>query len=328
MAGLLTTTGCRLGPHPGEETPRHGDEIIVAGRMFRTGTPVVTWLDPGGYDAYRVNARFKPYDESGWDDIKDDMPAWGSPARYNLRRDRFRAGVPDLTDEEVEQVRGGGWTLEQLQRVVDQFVIHYDVCGTSQYCFEVLHDHRSLSVHFLLDTDGTIYQTLDLQERAWHAGSANSRSIGIEIAHIGAYPPDEPNPLDQWYVKGDDGDVRMAIPAARGKPRTEGFVPRPARDEPIVGTIHGRRLEQYDFTPEQYEALAHLAATLAEVFPNLKLEAPRDDEGRVRTDVLHESELDRHRGLIAHWHLTENKIDPGPAFDWDRVIDRAARLRR
>ncbi|MEM9559092.1 MAG: N-acetylmuramoyl-L-alanine amidase, partial [Planctomycetota bacterium] len=37
--------------------------------------------------------------------------------------------------------------------------------------------------------DGTIYQTLDVTERAWHATKANSRSVGIEIAQIGAYPP-------------------------------------------------------------------------------------------------------------------------------------------
>ena len=50
-----------------------------------------------------------------------------------------------------------------LQQVVDQFVIHFDVCGTSRRCFEVLQDKRGLSVHFMLDIDGTIYQTLDSQ---------------------------------------------------------------------------------------------------------------------------------------------------------------------
>ena len=54
----------------------------------------------------------------------------------------------------------------------------------------MLHDLRGLSVHFMLDLDGTIYQTLDLKEGAWHATVANGRSIGIEIANIGAYPPD------------------------------------------------------------------------------------------------------------------------------------------
>ena len=104
-----------------------------------------------------------------------------SPNRYNLRKN-------GLTTNELERVRGGGWDLSTLQRVVDQFVIHFDVSGTSRQCFNVLHDPRDLSVHFMFDLDGTIYQTLDLKERAWHATSSNSRSVGIEIANIGAYP--------------------------------------------------------------------------------------------------------------------------------------------
>jgi len=44
--------------------------------------------------------------------------------------------------------------------------MHYDVCGVSRQYFKVLHDYRGLSVHFMLDIDGTIYQTLDLNERA------------------------------------------------------------------------------------------------------------------------------------------------------------------
>jgi N-acetyl-anhydromuramyl-L-alanine amidase AmpD len=42
-------------------------------------------------------------------------------------------------------------------------------------------------VHFLLDVDGTIYQTLDLHEKAFHATYANDFSIGVEIAHPGAW---------------------------------------------------------------------------------------------------------------------------------------------
>ena len=88
-----------------------------------------------------------------------------------------------------------GWDLPLLQRVVDQFVIHFDAAGTSKRCFEVLHDRRGLSVHFLLDLDGTIYQTLDVKESAWHATVANGRSVGVEVANIGAYPVQGPDPL-------------------------------------------------------------------------------------------------------------------------------------
>ncbi len=65
--------------------------------------------------------------------------------------------------------------LDLLRQKVDQFVLHFDVCGTSAQCFYVLHDRRGLSVHFMLDVDGTIYQTLDVKERAWQATKSNDQ---------------------------------------------------------------------------------------------------------------------------------------------------------
>ena len=325
LANLITMTACHV--NPGTPHERYGDEIVVAGQMFRTGAPVVLWLDDDGYDAYRANARFEPYESSSWDDIKQDLPSYAQPDRYNLRASGFGAGVPDLTPQEIEAVRGGRWQLQKLQGVVDQFVIHYDVCGVSQQTFKILHDKRALSVHFMLDVDGVIYQTLDLQERAWHAGPANSRSVGIEIAHIGAYPPDKESPLDQWYTRDETGRIRVNIPTSFGEPRTPNFVARPAREEPIYGEIHGRRLKQYDFTDEQYESLSRLVATLNRVLPAIEFRVPRDDSGRIRMDRLSDDEIAEHNGLIAHWHLTANKIDPGPAFDWDRVLGRARDLK-
>src|SRR4029079_651176 len=130
-----------------------------------------------------------------------------------------------LSSEEIERVRGGGWDLPLLQRVVDQFVIHFDVAGVRRTCFKVLQDNRDLSVHFMLDLDGTIYQTLDLKERAWHATSSNGRSVGIEIANMGAYGSEEAGPLKRWYGKDEKGEVRITIPANLGDGgiRTTGF---------------------------------------------------------------------------------------------------------
>ena len=138
--------GCQHAP--GTPAPRKGDEIVVAGQMFHTGTRVVTWMDPGGYDAYRVERRFAPIEESDWAATKAKLTGTETPNRYSQRRG-------DLTSAELERVRGGGWDLPTLQRVVDQFVIHYDVCGIAKQCFNILHDHRNLSVHFMLDLDGT-----------------------------------------------------------------------------------------------------------------------------------------------------------------------------
>ncbi|HOX58549.1 MAG TPA: peptidoglycan recognition family protein [Candidatus Paceibacterota bacterium] len=319
VAGLVV--GCKTAPKPGTFASRQGDEIVVAGQFVHTGARVVTWMDPGGYDAYRVERRFSAMDKADWKTSQEEVKDLDMPNRYNLRRH-------GLSDEEIERVRGGGWDLPLLQRVVDQFVIHYDVCGTSRQCFKILHDMRDLSVHFMLDLDGTIYQTLDVKERAWHAGSANSRSVGIEIANMGAYPINGQNPFEQWYAKAENGQTRITIPQQFGDGgiRTKDFVGYSARPEPVTGMVQHRELIQYDYTPEQYEALIKLTAALCKALPNIKCEYPRDAEGKLILQKLPEAELDAYQGILGHYHIQTNKVDPGPAFQWDYVIGNARRI--
>jgi len=146
----LLAAGC-AGRPPGKLLERKGDEIMVAGQLFHTGTRVVLWSDPGGFDAYRVEQRFAPWAKADWENSKTNLDAPRTPNRYSVRQDR-------LTQEELERVRGGGWDLALLQQKVDQLVIHFDVAGTSRACFKTLQDQRDLSTHFLLDLDGTIYR--------------------------------------------------------------------------------------------------------------------------------------------------------------------------
>jgi N-acetyl-anhydromuramyl-L-alanine amidase AmpD len=300
-------------------TPRKGDEIIVAGQLFHTGTRVITWMDPGGYDAYRVERRFSDIEDSSWAKTKEAVKDIPSPNRYGLRRD------PSLTPADVERVRGGGWDLPTLQGVVDQFVIHYDVAGTSKTCFKVLHDQRGLSVHFMLDIDGTIYQTLDLKERAYHATTSNTRSVGIEIANMGAYPPGIMKVLDEWYPKDAQGHPYIHVPERFGDPMIyrKPFTGRPARPEPVHGVVQGTDLMQYDFTPEQYAALTKLTAALCKVFPKITCDYPRGEDGKVLPKKLPDEELKAYHGVLGHFHVQTNKTDPGPAFDWDKVVGGA-----
>ncbi len=334
-----------------------GDEIVVCGERFPIGAPVVLWFEPRGYSAYETRPFLSqtsllekpasPASSSQLDSAEiSDADADAGPLGLRYRPGR-RANDPEL----AERVAGEGWTLGALREQIDLFVIHYDACGTSEACFRVLHDERQLSVHFLLDVDGTIYQTLDLVDEAWHARAANPRSIGVEIAHVGAYPPGEPSPADTWYAaeRGPDADaeplpnqmgsvwestaadpavestgVRLVIPERwRGRIRTPDFIGRPARPEPITGEIHGATYEQYDFTPEQYRSLARLSAALAQLFPRIDLEAPRAAGGRVRTDALTDEEELSFHGILGHYHLQTDKRDPGPAFDWERLLAEA-----
>jgi hypothetical protein len=314
------------GPKVGERLERRGDEVVVCGQFFHTTAPVVLWTDPGGYDAYRVERRFVPFDEASWAMTRDaDNTNIRKPNRYGMR-------LGGLTPEQIERVRGGGWDLDTLRGVVDQFVIHFDVAGTSRRCFEVLHDRRGLSVQFMLDLDGTIYQTLDLKEGAWHATIANGRSVGIEIANVGAYRVDESGKSDdalrRWYGKGDDGRTVITIPGgledSGERDTSKPF--RPSRDEPVVGTIQGKELRQYDLTPQQYDSLIKLTATLCTVFPRIKCDYPRDASGQLIPHKLADDELARYQGILGHYHVQTNKVDPGPAFQWDSVVNGAREL--
>lgn len=306
---------------PGTELGRYGDEIMVAGRLFRTGTRVVLWTDPGGYDAYRTERRFSPWAEAPWqpgtakEPAPKDQPS--RPARFGVRD-----GV--LNWPELELVRGGGWPLEVLQTKIDQFVLHYDVVGFSKFCFKTLHDGRGLSVHFMLDVDGTIYQTLDVKERTFHATTSNHRSIGIEIANRGAWESDVQ--LREFYTRDEFG-ARLTIPARFGDGGL--LVPgtyRPLRPEPVRGRINNLSLVMYDFTPQQYDALTRLTATLCTVLPRITLDYPKDARGRLVTHKLSDSTLLRYQGVIGHYHIQSEKYDPGPSFDWDLLIGGARKL--
>lgn len=299
--GLLWASSCAShAPEVAPQRPSHvhpGDEIVVCGERFSTGgAPVVLWSEPPYYSAYRTAPRFG-----------EDGPA-------GLR---YRAGRAATDPELAAEVQRDGWDLERLARQVDLFVLHYDVSGTSRRCFQTLQDDRGLSVHFLLDVDGTIYQTLDLVDQAWHARQANPRSIGIEIAQIGAYSPGTASPLDRWYESGR-GRARLLLPEPSGE-RVPGeyFAARPDR---IQGTLQGRALEQYDFTPEQYVSLVLLTRTLRRVFPRIEAEVPRDAEGEVRSGVLSDDEFDAFHGILGHLHVSASKIDPGPAFQWEAFL--------
>lgn len=327
---------------PGTPAVRLGDEIEVCGQLFHTSAPVVLWNDPNAYDAYRLGKRFA--------DSRGDGPAHVAVGTR----------ASSLTDAEVEQVRGGNWTLPFLQEHVDQFVIHYDVCGLSRECFRVLHDGRGLTVHFMLDIDGTIYQTMDLKDQAAHATIANGRSIGIEIANMGAYPiTSSPLPLNEWYMKDGTGQVRITIPARLGDGgvRTPNFVGRPARPEMIAGMVQGKEYRQYDFTPQQYDSLIRLTATLCTLFPKITCDYPRQrasfgppspmpmtqpapedmkarftalaspgEPGQLIPHVLTPDQFSNYQGVLGHYHVQLDKEDPGPAFQWDRVINGARAL--
>jgi N-acetylmuramoyl-L-alanine amidase len=289
---ILAAAGCASTPPDTEASAAAPGYVIAAGVRVPVDVPVITFPDAGGFDA---GIRHRWFDPGA---ILPSSPAAGceTPTRAGPRRGEA----------------GASTTLEHLQGRLRQFVVHYDVAVTSRNCFKVLHDVRGLSVHFLLDVDGTLYQTLDLTARARHAGSANDASIGVEIAHPGAYPTQAG--ADRFYT--DDG-ARLVSVASMEPPPGGPF--SPARPGLFEGTLNGSRVVQRDFTEAQYRTLERLVGALARAFPGLAGGPPRAEDGSVARDALESSVADSHRGLIGHVHVSRGKVDPGPAFDWERM---------
>jgi hypothetical protein len=125
-----------------------------------------------------------------------------------------------------------------------------------------------LSAHFMIDADGTIYQTLDLLESAWHAEQANSASIGIEICNRGDATRNELDRLPSDYRS------------------------RPVKDVVINGNPH----RAFDFRPEQYTSILALVAPPRPPLPRRQARLPRARRPATPRDAARSRILRRHRG--------------------------------
>ena len=76
-------------------------------------------------------------------------------------------------------------------------VIHFTAMNSCELAIErLLSPLHEVSCHYLISEKGKIYQLVDEEMRAWHAGAGawrglddiNSRSIGIELANKGDHP--------------------------------------------------------------------------------------------------------------------------------------------
>jgi N-acetylmuramoyl-L-alanine amidase len=265
---LFAVSGAAWAADPAVGGGGVGRSIVVAGQMVDVGRPVVLWSDPQGFDGYQTRCI--------------DQTAGGC-CHIESQRYGARKGLKERT-------------LEELQKLIFQFVLHFDGCVNSRSCFKSMHNRVrpgggtgcGLSAHFMIDADGTIYQTMDLVERAYHAEIANTGSVGVEICNRGRVDRSEWPRLPPEY-------------------RT-----RPTRTVVVNGESH----EAYDFRPEQYESIVAVTRTLLRLFPRIKPEVP-EQNGAVIMDTLPDPLA--FSGVIGHYHVERKKWDPG-ALDWPRLL--------
>lgn len=177
--------------------------------------------------------------------------------------------------------------IGEKRRDIKYMVNHWDVTLNSTACLKIL-DKRGLSCHLLIDNDGTIIQTVDLQNITYHAGRRkwNRDSIGVEISN--AYNLK----YQQYYT-------------------SKGFGPRPIIE---ASEVHGQTLPPHlGFYPVQEEALRALYRCL-DRFLSIPLATPS-------ATTIHPATIEgRFRGQVHHFHLTKKKIDSS-GYDIQRQID-------
>jgi hypothetical protein len=172
-----------------------------------------------------------------------------------------------------------------------QFVNHWDATLSSEACARII-NKRGLSMHFLIDNDGTIYQMLDIQHVAWQAGakSWNNAGIGVEISNA-------------FYLKYQDWYKK------------KGFGERPV----VVSEVNGRPVGPHlDFYPIQLQALAALWAAIHD---SVGIEMQVCETKGVDDDCRQLN----FNGFINHYNLTANKIDCS-SLDMNKVLEEAKKF--
>lgn len=94
----------------------------------------------------------------------------------------------------IEQRSSPNFDARPGGRVPDMLLLHYTGMESAEDALARLTDPAAaVSAHYLIDEDGALYQLVDEERRAWHAGVAhwageddiNGCSIGIELQNPG-----------------------------------------------------------------------------------------------------------------------------------------------
>jgi len=182
---------------------------------------------------------------------------------------------------------------------VEMIVVHFTASGSGTGVVSWFKNPQSrVSAHYIIDHDGKILQLVKDGDTAWHAGlpgdlarndaiRPNPRSIGIEIVNWG--------PLE----KRDDKYYNWTGNEHLGQ----------------VAEVGGKYWEP--FTEAQCESLIELVSYLCKRY-NVPHRYPPLGPGTYYERAQHLADF---HGILGHNAINKYKSDPGPCFDWDRLMD-------
>lgn len=153
--------------------------------------------------------------------------------------------------------------------------------STHQGLFSIL-ENRNLGVEFSIDREGTIWQFCDpVLVDTWDAGTVNPRSMGVEIANY-------------------------------GEPLSGGVIPKKGQDREVYECrLHGKDRKFARFYKPQIQSALDLANAISLAYPDIPRVVPKDANGDLLKRTMTDSELKSFKGHLGHYHVTNNKKDPG-----------------
>tara|TARA_Y100000310_G_C20583894_1_gene764410 strand:+ start:107 stop:955 length:849 start_codon:yes stop_codon:yes gene_type:complete len=177
------------------------------------------------------------------------------------------------------------------ERKPNMIVTHWDATTSAERCKRVL-QARNISTHFCIDNDGIIYQYVDTNNVAWHAGGVNKYSIGVDFSNA-------------YYLKYTDYYIK------------KGFNKRPVCKNSVV---HGVKLKPHlGYYPVQIEAYKKLVKVLSDHY-DIPLQTPMINEKVTNDGVVSEAKRGKYKGIVCHYHVSRNKIDCA-GLKLKRIID-------
>jgi len=197
------------------------------------------------------------------------------------------------------------WSFKELQQKMKCFVVHHSVTYTAHSMFRGL-NARGLSVNFMIDDDinedgiATIYQCADIKEGCWSHYPLNEEGPGVEISYHPEYW-DNPNLYSAYY------QAKFGV-----QPH-----------DVVTDVIRGRKFKVFAPTEAQVKACIRLLWGFHELFPNVRPEFPKDENGNVSKVTRKEIQ----DGFLAHFHVSNVKVDP-MGFPFERVEKEVEQLHK
>ena len=258
--------------------------IVFFGRLFDVGVRVMKWYEKGGYDGY-------------------------STKKHVIREEDRKTGKMKVVKVIKGKRYGGRWPRPGRKlEAISQLMVHHTGGYLPGVCFNTLHNERRISVQFIIDDKGVIYQTMDAKEIAWQAGGQNRCSIGYELclypkawSNPGAYRPSKCKRLGL-------AEHEVKVCYTQGKDRKVFMMPE-AQVESLAFLLSGTWFAR--------NCLLHGRAIAPPVFPRRPAGKGIDHDFAERHK--------QHEGLVIHANVTPKKWD-ATGVDLTKLEKRVATI--